>query len=228
MRRTGNHVRAAADSARLVISVGDPFRCRSGGGSRGLTDLVSVRSNGKQGDGISGRASAPSASADGVVVAFDSSAANLVAGDTNGAVDVFVRDLIEAHLIDLGVTYCQLHDASFRNAEFNGKAEFGQAGLVPDFPGRLERDRAEASRQWTMAVPVNPQAATHVGVSHRAPPPCPGRPTPRTRRSRRRAGHGASGRAAGRTPARSPPPRRGPWRARSAGERPSGGSGCHG
>jgi Tol biopolymer transport system component len=58
----------------------------------GLTELVSVRSNGKQGDGISGRASAPSTSANGVIVAFDSSATNLVGGDTNGAVDVFVRD----------------------------------------------------------------------------------------------------------------------------------------
>src|SRR5438876_1533829 len=57
-----------------------------------LTELVSVRSNGTQGDGISGRVSAPAVSADGVVVAFDSEATNLVGGDTNGAVDVFVRD----------------------------------------------------------------------------------------------------------------------------------------
>jgi Tol biopolymer transport system component len=58
----------------------------------GLTELVSVRNNGKQGDGISGRASAPAASANGLGVAFDSAATNLVGGDTNGAVDVFVRD----------------------------------------------------------------------------------------------------------------------------------------
>ena len=58
----------------------------------GLTELVSVRSNGTQGDGISGRVSAPAVSADGVVVAFDSEATNLVGGDTNGALDVFVRD----------------------------------------------------------------------------------------------------------------------------------------
>jgi Tol biopolymer transport system component len=57
-----------------------------------VTELVSVRSNGKQGDGISARASAPSASANGLVVAFDSAATNLVGGDTNGALDVFVRD----------------------------------------------------------------------------------------------------------------------------------------
>ena len=58
----------------------------------GLTELVSVRSNGKQGDGISARASAPSVNGNGLVVAFDSAATNLVGGDTNGAVDVFVRD----------------------------------------------------------------------------------------------------------------------------------------
>src|SRR5438445_5767616 len=58
----------------------------------GLTELVSVRSNGTQGDGISGRVSAPAVSATGVVVAFDSAATNLVGGDTNGALDVFVRD----------------------------------------------------------------------------------------------------------------------------------------
>src|SRR6266571_5254602 len=54
--------------------------------------LVGVRSNGTQGDGISGRVSAPAVSTDGVVVAFDSEATNLVGGDTNGALDVFVRD----------------------------------------------------------------------------------------------------------------------------------------
>jgi Tol biopolymer transport system component len=55
----------------------------------GVTSCVSVDSNGVQGDlGSSG----PSISADGRFVAFDSSAANLVAGDANGATDVFVHD----------------------------------------------------------------------------------------------------------------------------------------
>lgn len=40
--------------------------------------------------------SAPAVSADGSVVAFTSSATGLVAGDTNGAADVFVRDLATA------------------------------------------------------------------------------------------------------------------------------------
>jgi Tol biopolymer transport system component len=55
----------------------------------GVTSRVSVDSNGVQGDlGSSG----PSISSDGRFVAFDSSATNLVAGDANGATDVFVHD----------------------------------------------------------------------------------------------------------------------------------------
>src|SRR3989442_11896447 len=53
------------------------------------TKRVSVDSHGAQGIGDS---EDPSISADGRFVAFYSSAANLVGGDTNGARDVFVRD----------------------------------------------------------------------------------------------------------------------------------------
>jgi Tol biopolymer transport system component len=56
------------------------------------TELVSVRSNGRQGDDISGRFSAPAISANGLVAAFDSQATNLVGGDNNGVVDLFVHD----------------------------------------------------------------------------------------------------------------------------------------
>ena len=57
----------------------------------GVTALASIDSSGVQGNGIS---SAPSISADGRYVAFESAADNLVSGDTNGRVDVFVRDLV--------------------------------------------------------------------------------------------------------------------------------------
>ena len=53
------------------------------------TERVSVDSSGAQGDAGSGR---PSLSADGRYVAFASDATALVAGDTNGRTDVFVRD----------------------------------------------------------------------------------------------------------------------------------------
>jgi Tol biopolymer transport system component len=54
----------------------------------GTTKRVSVGPNGVQGDE---RSYGPALSADGRVVAFQSEATNLVAGDTNGAADVFVR-----------------------------------------------------------------------------------------------------------------------------------------
>ena len=53
------------------------------------TELISVGSGGAQGNASSG---APSISASGRFVAFSSAATNLVPGDTNRAVDVFVRD----------------------------------------------------------------------------------------------------------------------------------------
>jgi hypothetical protein len=55
----------------------------------GKTSLVSVDSAGNKGDGDS---TAPSISAFGRYVAFESKADNLVAGDTNGWPDIFVRD----------------------------------------------------------------------------------------------------------------------------------------
>jgi Tol biopolymer transport system component len=55
------------------------------------TTRVSLSSSGAQGDDLSLE---PSISADGRFVAFDSSASNLVPGDTNGVQDVFVRDRV--------------------------------------------------------------------------------------------------------------------------------------
>src|SRR5437870_1569323 len=55
----------------------------------GTTERVSVASDGTQGNGFS---AGPALSADGGLVAFHGTATNLVAGDTNGATDVFVHD----------------------------------------------------------------------------------------------------------------------------------------
>jgi Tol biopolymer transport system component len=57
----------------------------------GTTTLVSVARGGGSGDGASG---APAISASGAFVSFASKASNLVGGDSNGAGDVFVRDLV--------------------------------------------------------------------------------------------------------------------------------------
>jgi len=59
----------------------------------GTTTLVSLSTQGAQGDGAS---YCPSISADGDYVAFSSDAANLVSGDLNATTDVFVRDLAAA------------------------------------------------------------------------------------------------------------------------------------
>ena len=60
--------------------------------TRGLTERISVSSSGQQANGPSHAAGGNVAlSADGSIVAFYSAASNLVAGDTNGRNDVFVR-----------------------------------------------------------------------------------------------------------------------------------------
>ena len=59
----------------------------------GRTKRVSVSSTGRQ---ANDRSSSPAVSADGRIVAFASGASNLVAGDTNDAGDVFVRDRVAA------------------------------------------------------------------------------------------------------------------------------------
>jgi Tol biopolymer transport system component len=57
----------------------------------GATTRVSIGAGGTQANGSSAQ---PSISANGRYVAFGSIASNLVAGDTNGTVDVFVRDRV--------------------------------------------------------------------------------------------------------------------------------------
>ena len=71
----------------------------------GVTERVSVDSNGAEANGSSGQ---PSLSADGQVVAFNSGASNLTSGDTNGTTDVFehyratgITELVS--ISDLGV-----------------------------------------------------------------------------------------------------------------------------
>ena len=59
------------------------------GASAGATERVSVNSAGNE---VHGSSSRPALSADGRFVAFESDAADLVSGDTNGLSDVFVHD----------------------------------------------------------------------------------------------------------------------------------------
>ena len=73
---------SAALTVGLVLGAGEVASAQG-------TMRVSVSSSGIEGNGFSGT---PSISADGQFVAFASDADNLVAGDTNGLFDVFVRD----------------------------------------------------------------------------------------------------------------------------------------
>jgi Tol biopolymer transport system component len=86
----GNLVAFASDSTNLVPgdtnSATDIFvRNRH----NGKTERVSVTGSGGQADGAS---IAPAMSADGRYVVFASAATNLVGGDTNGVLDIYVRD----------------------------------------------------------------------------------------------------------------------------------------
>lgn len=99
--RDGNLVTFYSEATNLVDGdsngVADVFvRIRDLGISTqfGATEIVSVASDGTQANGIS---LYPSISADGRYVAFQSFASNLVAGDTNGAADVFVHDRDSGH-----------------------------------------------------------------------------------------------------------------------------------
>ena len=64
------------------------------------TSVVSAAPDGANADNDSGR---PSVSSDGRYVAFESSASNLVAGDTNGQRDVFVRDMSTGTVVRVSV-----------------------------------------------------------------------------------------------------------------------------
>jgi Tol biopolymer transport system component len=72
----------------LAIGLGTSLAAEAGGGGA-KTTRVSVSSRGIQGDMES---FSPSISADGRFVAFESQATNLIRRDTNGHVDIFIRD----------------------------------------------------------------------------------------------------------------------------------------
>jgi hypothetical protein len=82
--RLGPIAGSLALAASIVLLLAAP-----GLAAGGSTTRVSVSSRERQGNGNS---VIPSISADGRYVAFVSFASNLVAGDTNGTWDVFVRD----------------------------------------------------------------------------------------------------------------------------------------
>ena len=99
-------------------------------------ERVSVAADGTQGDGDS---LAPSVSADGRYVAFESIATDLVPGDTNGRRDVFVKDLRTGRIVRV----------TAQSAGAPADAEAYQPSLSAD--GRHVAFTAE----WTYPVPAH-------------------------------------------------------------------------
>jgi Tol biopolymer transport system component len=87
----------------------------------GVTSRVSLSSGGRQGNGLSLEAAI---SGNGRHIAFLSEASNLVAGDTNGVLDVFVRDLRKGKTLRISVSSAerQANDLSSGPViSFNGR-----------------------------------------------------------------------------------------------------------
>jgi uncharacterized repeat protein (TIGR01451 family) len=89
--KPGIVLKVAVSVSAAVLTLGTSL-VQSAGASSGTTELVSISTNGQQGNDISGRFAGPAINGDGQVVAFDSIATSLVPGDTNQEADVFVRD----------------------------------------------------------------------------------------------------------------------------------------
>ena len=95
----------------------------------GTTELVSVASAGAQGDGPSDTCCI---SADGRYVAFSSAATNLVAGDTNGKYDVFVRDRVGGTTERVSVDSLEAQGDS-ESGYFNGQLSISADGRYVAF-----------------------------------------------------------------------------------------------
>ncbi|MBT8202966.1 MAG: hypothetical protein KJO87_06650, partial [Acidimicrobiia bacterium] len=99
----------------------------------GTTVRASVASDGTQANDSSG---APAINGDGTTVAFHSVATNLVAGDTNTALDVFVRDITagttaRVSLTDAGAQANGISDAPSINTAGNRIAFNSRVALIP-------------------------------------------------------------------------------------------------
>jgi Tol biopolymer transport system component len=141
----------------------------------GSTSLVSVASDGTQGNDPS---SDPASSGDGRVVAFDSIATNLVAGDTNAEIDVFVRDrqTAETTRVSVAADGTQANDLSVLpavNADGRYVAfESDATNLVPgDSNGRRDifvRDRQTAETTRVSVASDGMQGSSEFGFSQGA------------------------------------------------------------
>jgi uncharacterized repeat protein (TIGR01451 family) len=96
----GRFVAFGSNATNLIASGNLPFGIFVHDRQTGSTELVSVSSTGRQGEGFT---QSPAISDDGRFVAFDSDATNLVAGDLNGITDVFRHDRVTGETILISV-----------------------------------------------------------------------------------------------------------------------------
>lgn len=115
----------------------------------GTTVPVSVSSAGVFGDGSSSTSTGPSISDDGLQVAFESTAANLVGGDTNDDTDVFVRRVGAAVTVRISL------DENGDQVDTDDTNDVA-AGAVPDDPATNE-DESKA----VDALPVGTNPAVN-------------------------------------------------------------------
>jgi uncharacterized repeat protein (TIGR01451 family) len=97
----GRFVAFDSNATDLIEGGNLPFNIFVHDRQTGVTEIVSVSSRGRQGEGLS---SFPDLSADGRYVAFDSDAENLARGDRNGTTDVFRHDRQTGETILVSVT----------------------------------------------------------------------------------------------------------------------------
>ncbi len=110
----------------------------------GQTTRVSVDSSGAQGNAAS---AGPEISADGRFVAFWSRATNLVPGDTNGSVDVFVRDLAANT-----TTRVSLDVAGGEASADSGVCSISGDGRYVAFQSLAALDPSDANESWDVYV----------------------------------------------------------------------------
>lgn len=151
----GNLVAFQSDAGRSLIAqdAGEGSQVYVRDVERGVTERISgAPGTAPGGAPADGPSLAPSISADGRYVAFESSASNLVPGDTNGAADVFRRDRTAGTMALVSLTSA--------GAQASGSS--GQAAISAD--GRVVAFASTAGDLVAMAGGVVPAAVVPGGT----------------------------------------------------------------
>jgi Tol biopolymer transport system component len=173
MRPRGRSIAAVAFTSALVLLAPGTAGAGTDGTDQATTEIASIRTDGTQGNDISGRFAGPAISGNGRVVAFDSVATNLVAGDTNRDDDVFVRDRDAGttERVSISTAGAQGNDTSGRPSvdgdgnlvAFDSNASNLVAGDTNRQMDVFVRDRAAGT---TTRVDVSSDEAQGDGTSH--------------------------------------------------------------